>query len=347
VTHPTRFEGLHDLARLPWFEVKAGRLVIADRTLGPTLDVHTHLALAYGRPNQLDLLRLWPETEHYLPKDRAIDLQVYINRNFSPADLRRLERDLTLGSLGPHGMRRTHTLANLAREMDELGVIRSVLLPIDLPVWSDNALTWLGASRGHRAALCFGSVHPYRSGLRAAVERQVALGARGIKFHPAVQLVRPDDARAQKLYRLCGEFGLPVLFHCGPVDIETRLGRYLSQVRHYEAAIATHPDVPFILGHSGALQMPEALAYARKYPNVWLELSSQSLDGCRRILAEAPRERVMFGSDWPFYHQAIGLAKVFIASEGDADLRRDVLWRNAARLFGLPIDAGVDLPTAP
>ena len=339
MNYPTRFTNLLDLARLPWFEAKNDRLVLADKSMGPALDVHTHLALAYGPPNSVDLLRLWPETETYLPKESPIDFDVYINRNISQAALHKLEKDLSLSSVGPHGMRRTHTLPNLVREMDELGVLKSVLLPIDFPVFSQNASTWLHLTQGHQRALCFGCIHPYRPGMRATLEHQVRLGAKGIKFHPAVQLVRPDDRRAMKLYRLCAEMKVAVLFHCGPVDIETRLGRYMSQVRHYERALAENPDVPFILGHSGALQMPQALMYARQYPNVYVECSSQSVSNCKVIFDTLPRHKILFGSDWPFYHQAIGLAKVFMATADDAELRKDILWRNAAKLFDLPQDA--------
>jgi len=339
VTLPTRFDNLLDLARLPWFEAREGRLVLADPALGPALDVHTHLALAYGRPNQVDLMRRWPETEHYLPKDVPLDLDIYINKNIPPAALAALTDDLTLQSLGAEGMRRTHTWANLQAEMDELGVLKSVLLPIDFPVLSHNATTWLHATRGQQRAVCFGCIHPYRPGMRKALQAQVALGATGIKFHPAVQLVRPDDRRAMKLYRLCAQYKLVVLFHCGPVDIETRLGRYLSQVRHYERALAENPDVPFILGHSGALQMPLALEYCKKYSNVYLEVSSQSVSNVRAIFAHAPRHKILFGSDWPFYHQGIGLAKVFMAAGDDVELRKDVLWRNGARLLRLPVEA--------
>ena len=52
-------------------------------------------------------------------------------------------------------------------------------------------------------------------------------------------------------------------------------------------------------------------------------------------MAECPPERLLFGTDWPCYHQAIGLAKVFIAAGEDEALRRRVLSDNARRLFGL------------
>lgn len=332
----TRFANRADLARLPYFELEDGRLRLADPSFGPSIDCHTHLALSYVLPGRVDLKREWPETEHYLVKGRPVDLEVYVNRNFTKADLHRIERDLALGSLTAGGMRRTHTIPNLLREMRELGITQSALLPIDLPVLSENARDWLEASQGEPALVCFGSVHPFTHDPIGKLDRQLALGARGIKVHPAVQLVSPDGERAMALYRACGARKLPVLFHCGPVDIETRLGRRLSQVRLYERAIAETPETVFVLGHSGALQMPEALAFAKRYPNVWLELSSQSLTNVRRILDEAPPERLVHGSDWPFYHQAISLAKILLATESHPDARRRVLYGNAARLFGLP-----------
>ncbi|MBK7580564.1 MAG: amidohydrolase [Myxococcales bacterium] len=332
---PTRFDSTLDLARLPWFDRVGNELVLADESIGPTVDVHTHLALSFIVPQRVDLGREHAVTEHYLPVERRLDLDVYANRNFSPTDMKRLERDLAFGSFKSGGMRRTHTVPNLEREMRGLGVVRSVLLAIDFPVLSDNAGDWLKAAKGHDDLVVFGSVHPYRPGMEKELLRQIALGARGIKVHPAVQTVLPGDPRAMKLYGLCGKHRLPVLFHCGPVDIETRLGRRLSQVRHYFRPIEKNPDTTFVLGHSGALQLELGLEIARRYPNVYLEISSQSLSNVRKILDSADPERVMFGSDWPFYHQAIPLAKLLIASVGREELRSKVLHENAARLLGL------------
>jgi predicted TIM-barrel fold metal-dependent hydrolase len=126
-----------------------------------------------------------------------------------------------------------------------------------------------------------------------------------------------------------------VFLHCGPVGIETGLGREFSQVANYEKPIAENPQVTFILGHSGALQADQALALARRYPNVYLELSSQGLPVVRRLVDEAPADRLLFGSDWPFYHAAVPLAKVLLATEGRPELRRQVLYGNAARLLRL------------
>ncbi len=342
---PPTFRNLLDLARLPYFEVKDGGLVLADPSLGPTVDVHTHLALSYVRKPTVDLGRETPSAELYLRADKPIDFGVYMNRNFAPYDLAAIEHDMTREVLGPNGMRATHTLPNLLRDMRNLGVSQCVLLPIDFPFLSENSETWLNLTRGNEHVVCFGSVHPYRRDVRGQVHKLASMGARGLKFHPAVQLVAADDRRAMKLYKLCADYKLPILYHCGPVDIETRLGRRLSQVRRYERAIAENPGCTFVLGHSGALQMDEAIAFSRKYDNVYYEIASQSLPAVERLVAELPPGRLMTGSDWPFYHPAVPIAKVLLATEGDEAARRAVLYDNAARLFGLRPPENLDVRT--
>jgi uncharacterized protein len=329
----TRYENLQDLTRLPWFGVRDGRLVVTDPSVGPIIDMHTHLAMAFVRPMQLDLSVLHEETEHYLHKDRAIDMDVYINKNFVGDDLKRVKRDLTLGSLGKKGMRRTHTVPNLAREMADLGIVHSVLLPIDFPILSSNATTVLHAIEGKPSFTSFASVHPYASSVEKKLDRQVALGAKGIKMHPNIQAVAPENKRALRIYRMCAERKLPILMHCGPVGFEPKYGQRLTQVARYEAPIRDNPDATFVLAHAGALQWDQALELAKRYPNVTLELASQGLVAMRAMLDDGPEDRIVFGTDWPWYHQAIGLAKVLIATEGRPALRRKVLHDNAARLL--------------
>jgi len=81
------------------------------------------------------------------------------------------------------------------------------------------------------------------------------------------------------------------------------------------------------------------LQLAQHYPNAYLEIASQSLTNVRRVLEEGPPDRILFGSDWPFYSAAMPLAKVLIATAegtgGDPSRRAALLYENAARLFGV------------
>ena len=332
----TRFQSAYDLARLPWFELRDGdRVVLVDDTLGPIVDMHTHLALSYVRHDTVDIEAPGPPTRHYLPMAQPVDLEGYLNLNFSDEDLSAMRRDLTVGCLTRGGMRPTHTAPNLEREMADAGVHTALLLPIDFPWLSRNAEDYLALAAGTDRLASLGSVHPHARDVAARLDRQKAMGARGIKFHPAVQMVAPDHPKAMALYRLCAERDMLVFYHCGPVGIEAKAGRERCQLKHYWAAVADNPDVTFVLGHSGALQMERGLELAQRYPNVFLELASQGLSNVRRIVAEAPPERILFGSDWPFYPEVVTMAKVLIATDDDPGARRRILWENAARLLDL------------
>ncbi|MCA9522449.1 MAG: amidohydrolase [Myxococcales bacterium] len=334
---PLRFESSWAFCDTPYFERRDGRLVLATKEIGPIVDVHTHLALSFaGRKPTVDLRAASHPAQHYLPLDRPVDIGLYGNKSFSAGDLKRLKHDLGLQSITDGGMRATHTAPNLLREMEELGISHSVLLPIDFPKISANYESYLAIARDEPRFIGFGSVHPFDGDPAKRLDEQLALGARGIKVHPAVQMFYPDTARALKLYRLCGERGLPVLTHCGPVGIETRLGRHLTQLRYYPRTISECPETTFILGHTGALQMEPALELGKRYPNVYLDVSCQSYPAVERIVNEGPEDRLLLGSDWPFYHQSHPILKVLAATEGRPGLRRKVLYDNAARLFGLP-----------
>ncbi len=327
------FASGHDLAELPWFTLRDGRLALHE-PIGPIVDVHGHLALSYVRNRTVDLMAETPRTEHYLDLQQPLDLGIYCNQNIDAAGLKAMGRDLTLRSMSNAGMRVTHTAPNLRREMAELGIARTLLLPVELPMLSRNAEQYLEIAAQEDGLVSFGSVHPADPRRERQIHQQITAGALGFKLHPAVQLFRPDARRPMELMEILQPLGLPLLFHCGPVGIELALSRKLAQVRHFEAMLQTFRHVPVVLGHSGALQMDEALELSRRHDNVWLDISCQCLPNVKRILQRADPNRILFGSDWPFYHQAVPLAKVLLATQGQPSLRRKVLWENAGALLG-------------
>ena len=143
----------------------------------------------------------------------------------------------------------------------------------------------------------FGGVHPLTPNMEAKLDALVARGIRGVKIHPAIQILGPDHPRMIALCRACGARNLPVLFHCGPVGIDGKGARRRTQVDRYRAALEACPETTFVLGHAGALQHERAIALARQLPNVWVEIASQSLPVVRQLLDEVDPTRICFGSD--------------------------------------------------
>lgn len=341
---PLVFEGYQDLHRLPYFQLdETGQLRIAV-DLPPTIDFHAHLGWSYFVAPQVDLLARTPVTRYLMDCDAErppceLDLDVYVNTNFTPPMRRKLTWE-TIGSLlwGSRAAQ-THTIPNLVAEMDRTGVAQAVLLPIAvrLPGSRDATLEVLDAlrrSEGLRRFVPFASVHPHDPDAADELERYVGLGVRGVKLHPEMQRFFPDDERAMPVYETCAKRNLIVIFHAGRSGIEPEFLRPYALLRHYERPIREFPQVQFILGHAGARDVEEAAQLAHKYDNVWLELSSQGVTAIYDLHKRLGSERLLYGSDWPFYPQAVALAKILLVTDHLPEARVRILGANARRLLG-------------
>jgi predicted TIM-barrel fold metal-dependent hydrolase len=222
--------------------------------------------------------------------------------------------------------------------MDAVGVARAAILPIafGLPFRDDLTEQWRdgieAAGAGGRLLAC-ASVHP-RDPERLAKLRDFAVrGAHAVKLHPAAQRFFAEDAEAMEIYAECERLLLPVFFHAGRAGIEPEAALSYNLMRHIAEAVASFPGVSFVLGHAGARDVAEAIPLAKRHANVWLDTHGQGVSRLAELLEEVGHERLLFGSDWPWYHLAASLAKVLIVTEGRPEARDAWLRGNAERLF--------------
>ena len=330
-----RFDRLEDLARLPWFDLDGDRLVISDASVGPIIDMHAHYALPAIWPLRFDLERESERTELLLPCCSRHDLDVYANHNFGALGVKQLKSELVLGGALGIGKRWTHTAPNLARDCRDMGIVHSAILAIDVGLPSRHVADSIAAAKSRSSTTPFGSVHPRRRRPKQRLEEQLHAGARGLKLHPQLQKFLPGADEAMPLYALAAAERIPVLWHCGPVGIELASARKFVQVPSYERPLAECPDTTFVLGHAGALDSDQGLELQLRHANAVLEVSCISLSQLRRVIDRGDPDRIVYGTDWPFYHHALALAKVLVATEGRPQLRRTILHDNAARLLGL------------
>lgn len=302
--------------------------------LGPIVDVHSHLALTYVPSGQVDL-QADAVAELYLDPEIPFELESYMNTNFDKGSMKDMRFDLSLGSLSKGGMRATHTGPALVRSMNQLGIERSVILAIDLPFSSSNTESYLTVAGDHEKLIAAAAIHPLAPRAEQSLRSAARRGAKAYKMHPAVQQLRPDHPKAMRMYELCGELGMAVVWHCGPVGIVGARADQRCWLKHYWQPIHEFPQTTFILGHSGALQYEMACKLPNMYENVYVELSCQGLDAMNCILNTVPADRILNGSDFPFYHQGVSVLKICHATEKNEALRHQILWANAARLFGL------------
>jgi predicted TIM-barrel fold metal-dependent hydrolase len=178
----------------------------------------------------------------------------------------------------------------------------------------------VGASRGRLYGFAF--VHPIRDAgrvlalVREAVE---AYDFRGIKVH------RHDARITREICDAARQLGVPVLY-----DV-------LGEVETVELLAGEYPDVEFIIPHLGSFSdewraQVAMIGMLLRHTNVHTDTSA-----VRRfdLLLEAARRRprqVLFGSDGPWLHPGVELAKVRLLGLNAEDERR-VLATNVLRLI--------------
>ena len=169
---------------------------------------------------------------------------------------------------------------------------------------------------------------------RDLLDEGVALGLRGLKFHPEIEHFAADDR--QLVYPLMDRaehHGLVVIFHCGMWDNASP--DRIAQVAH------DFPRVSVIAGHSGLTEgVRPVVEHARQLPNLFMDSSSVGwIPYFCETVAYAGADRVLYGSDTPFNHMKMELDKIAVYANAHLQLSVDdlrlVMGGNLKRLLGL------------
>lgn len=142
------------------------------------------------------------------------------------------------------------------------------------------------------------------------------LGARGVKLHPVSQGFEPNDPRLFQLYDLCCELDLVVLSHSGPGHREGATARPLD----FAPVLDGWPAMRLVLAHLGGAAFTEAVELANDFPQVSFDLSeiiewvgaprAPTLETLVNVIQDVGADRVMFGSDFPWYEPSATADKV-------------------------------------
>jgi len=95
-----------------------------------------------------------------------------------------------------------------------------------------------------------------------------------------------------------------------------------------------YPEVTFLMGHSGYGEWEKAAALARGFQNVYLELTAAyAVAGVIELFVEkAGSQKIVFGTDLPWFDPHCGIGCVLFARITDDD-RRNILYRNARQIL--------------
>lgn len=230
--------------------------------------------------------------------------------------------------------------------MRAAGIKGSIVLPIapkgDLGKTRElNDLTLSFAKLNPDRVIPFASVHPDDGEAAFAELRRAAqAGARGLKLHPNTQRFDVASPAVAALIEKAAELKLPVTFDAySPFDAD-EIGKLVKLA-------ITHPSAKLILAHMGGPRFPELIVFwvLPKYGvprNVWFDLSAVATLYARSpfqeqfvfICRKVGIDRLLFGSDFPFFQPTEALA-AFHALGFTADEERQILYANAHALLDL------------
>ena len=330
---------MSELGRLPWFEKDDGGQfqLREDAGIGPIIDPHSHVGWAFGFGGSVDMTRR-DKVEYFFDFVRDQDVLFKQEHPSNEEAAAISHQSLTLFLKTP-ARNRTLTAANVVAEMDRMNYGKLFLLPLAIHHQMRHVVDTFGAAKMDARIEAFGAVYPKPWGpkIEAELERQVTEHRiKAIKYHPVFQMLAPDDPDMMKLFEWCQARDMLVYAHTGYTGKEPRFMREKSEPERFAVPLEAFPKLRIVFAHTGVRRVDQALEVARRFEDrVWLEISGQAVPAISYILQRYNTEKVMFGSDWPFYPLSVAIARSLVATESCPNVREKFFAGNAKRLFGL------------
>lgn len=151
----------------------------------------------------------------------------------------------------------------------------------------------------------------------------------GLKFLSDYHLIALSDDRCKPAWEFADARGLIVLCHTwggsrwdGPEQIRLVAKRY--------------PNAKILMGHSCHGDWDDAIKLANDFANVYIELCAVTDERgvLERFVGECDSEKIVFGTDFPWFNQHYYIGSVLGCPMSDDD-RHNILHRNAERLLGI------------
>ena len=129
--------------------------------------------------------------------------------------------------------------------------------------------------------------------------------------------------------------------HSGP----DRDGNGFAEPRAFGAALAAFPDLTIVLAHMGGATWQQCREIAETYPNAYFDCcevmewthseNGPSDEELSRLIADVGPERVMMGSDFPWYDLGRSVDRVMELPLLWAAEKERIIGANAVRVLGL------------
>lgn len=190
------------------------------------------------------------------------------------------------------------------------------------------------------------------AGMSAEIADRVEnFGAKGIKIFPAIGRYFPEASAMHPVYETAQAYGVPIVSHGGLFLADEEY----TAPRNFVKVLRDFPRLTFVIAHLGRIYYDETIAIAKTYPNVYFDTSSAipgdeegailkraesflgpllSDDEAVHLLRTIGIDRVMFGSDYPWFHPGHDIRRISNLCLSKSE-KQAILGLNAQRILNL------------
>lgn len=255
-----------------------------------------------------------------------------------------MEKDIIKGQGFEVKCARVPTFQGLSDSTKKSGMDLSVVCPVATNVKQPEKINRLSAGLNEKMdetkIFNFGAIHPDCTNYKEIIDDIVAMDLKGIKVHPDYQQTFFNDEKYLYILDYAANKGLGIIVHAGedvglPDTIHCTPDMVLDLWSHIQ------PE-KLILAHMGGwrmwdevedkiiglpLYLDTAVVLNRKFP---VKLENAQF---RRMVEKHGSDRILYGTDSPWYNQIQALEDFENTGLTDYD-KELILGKNANRIFG-------------
>jgi len=256
-----------------------------------------------------------------------------------PPELAPRALKLLIDNAAPTAVMKNHTdgtADGLIESMRRSGIDKSVTMAIATKPSQVSTINKGCAESASAEIIPFGTLHHDMESFDAEIDFLSASGIRGIKLHPEYQYCYIDDPKMYPAYEKLSAAGLIVLFHAGkdpgPFTNDHALPPAIRKVHEH------FPSLKMAAAHMGGWKVWDEVEEVIAGIDIYFDTAAiykwlpprQFVRLCRKHGCE----KILFGSDSPWYDQAECVEWLKRSGLNDVELEA-VFYGNAKRLLEL------------
>jgi predicted TIM-barrel fold metal-dependent hydrolase len=175
------------------------------------------------------------------------------------------------------------------------------------------------------------------------IEHQIV----GMKIFPGHDPIYPTDHRLRPVYELCQTHDVPMVIHTGWNSGHPEVAQY-NDPKYIVQVAEQFPSLKIVIAHFFWPEVEYCYEVTHRYPQIYYDTSgladkevieATGLNKIRNVLMTVLREtpqKIIFGTDYAMCDRKEHI-ELINQLPIDTEVREDIFWRNAVKVFNLVI----------